>query len=119
MGNIDFVEWLNKEIEQRFWRPADLAKAANLYPSTIAKVLARDRQPGPEVCLAIAKALKMPPEEVFRQANLLPPLPENATLKQINEAAARLTAEDQLVVLKITQSLLQMYKSTADPSERN
>lgn len=34
--------------------------------------MTRERGAGPDVCQAIARALGLPPEEVFRQAGLLP-----------------------------------------------
>ncbi|MBN1874717.1 MAG: helix-turn-helix transcriptional regulator [Anaerolineae bacterium] len=73
---MDFSEWIESEMEKRSWRPADLAKRAGLYPATLGRVLSRERQAGPDVCNAIARAFKVPHEDVFRYAGLLPPLPE-------------------------------------------
>lgn len=75
IGN--FREWLEQELRRRDWRPAELAKAAGLYPGTIGRVLNGDRRAGPDVCLAIADALQISPEQVFRQAGLLPQKPDD------------------------------------------
>lgn len=72
---LDFAEWLEEEITKRAWRPADLARASGLYQSTVWKVLNRERLAGPEVCQALARALKLPAEVVYRKAGLLPELP--------------------------------------------
>jgi len=71
-----FLEWLQEELKQRDWLPADLARRAELGPTTIHKILSGDRKAGPDVCVAIARALGQPPERVFRLAGLLPPSPE-------------------------------------------
>jgi transcriptional regulator with XRE-family HTH domain len=88
MDNYDFVEWLQMEMTQRGLRQADLAKAAGLYPATIAKVLARERQAGPDVCNALAKALDIPPEVIFRRAGLLPETPATPMNKTCQEVCA-------------------------------
>ena len=69
----DLPNWLERQIKCRGWRPADLAKAAGQYPATINRVLNRERQAGPDVCNALARALDEPPEKIFRLAGLLPP----------------------------------------------
>lgn len=70
-GN-NFSIWLEEQLELRGWRPSDLATAAGLSNATISRVLNGDRRAGPEVATAIAKALSLPPEFVFRQVGLLP-----------------------------------------------
>src|SRR3990167_5968829 len=68
----EFSEWLNQELESRNLKPADLAKKANISQSTISMIVSGQRGPGTEFCLAIAEAFKLPPEDVFRRAGLLP-----------------------------------------------
>jgi len=68
-----FSEWLNNELKARDWSQADLARAAGLTRSTINGVVTGTRGAGTEFCNAIAHAFKIPPEEVFRIAGLLPP----------------------------------------------
>jgi transcriptional regulator with XRE-family HTH domain len=68
------VEYLEDELVNRSWRPADLARAANLPDATISHVLNGSRRAGPEVCNALARALDEPPEKIFRLAGLLPPV---------------------------------------------
>jgi transcriptional regulator with XRE-family HTH domain len=69
------IEYLEKELVGRSWRPADLARAARLPDATISHILNGSRRAGPEVCNALARALNEPPERIFRLAGLLPPLP--------------------------------------------
>lgn len=67
------VEWIEGQLRQRDWRPADLARAAGVRDSTISRVLNGNAKAGPELCNAIAGALGVSPVEVFRIAELLPP----------------------------------------------
>ena len=68
----NLVEYLEDELVSRSWRPADLARAANLPDATISHILNGNRRAGPEGCNALAQALDEPPEKIFRLAGLLP-----------------------------------------------
>jgi len=80
MGKYDFADWLNQELNNRDWKPADLAKKAGLASGILSRILNRERNAGTETCNAIAQALKIPAEVVFRHAGLLPPKPEMDSL---------------------------------------
>lgn len=70
---MEFIDWLNTEINTRGWTSNELARRAELSSGAISLVLSGQRSPGPDFCLGIARALRIPPERVFRQAGLLPP----------------------------------------------
>jgi transcriptional regulator with XRE-family HTH domain len=73
MGNlVDFSEWLKSEMDKRGWNSADLSRRSGVYPAQISRILNKERGIGPESCLAFARALGVPPVEVFRRAGLLP-----------------------------------------------
>jgi transcriptional regulator with XRE-family HTH domain len=102
----DFPEWLETELKKRGWRPSDLAQAAGLYPATVNRVLNRERQAGPDVCNAIARALGQPPEKIFRLAGLLPPLPP--AVEEEHEALGilrRLPADVRAIAMRMLRSL--------------
>ena len=69
---MTFIEWLRHEIEIRGWQVSDLARKAELSSGTLSRILSQERNAGPEVCVALARALGVPPELVFRRAGLLP-----------------------------------------------
>jgi transcriptional regulator with XRE-family HTH domain len=71
-----FSEWLMNELNKREINQSELARLSGISRGAISHIINGVRQPGPEVCDAIAKALKLPPETVFRAAGLLPPKPE-------------------------------------------
>jgi len=77
MMNKQFQEWIESELNNRGWRPADLANKAGLSQTALSNVLNGHRNPGPAFCRAVAKALVVSPESVFRLADILPPIPDN------------------------------------------
>ncbi len=93
-----FTDWLDEELARRNWRPADLARAAGISSATISHLYSGARKPGPEVAVAIAKGLNLPPEYVFRQAGLLPPrteVEEDLSFQQILAIMQDMTEEER------------------------
>jgi transcriptional regulator with XRE-family HTH domain len=72
MANQDFPAWLQDQLNRKKWTQADLARYANTTRSAINGLIQGTRRPGPDLCQAIAYALGLPPEIVFRVAGLLP-----------------------------------------------
>ena len=83
--DTDFVEWLEHELQERGWGQSELAHKGDIPQSTLSRIMLRDRQLGPEIGVRIARALKLPPEEIFRAAGLLPALPASGEEKIIYE----------------------------------
>jgi transcriptional regulator with XRE-family HTH domain len=80
---INFAKWLEKVLDLKGWSRADLARQAHVSPSSLSMIVNGQRNPGEEVCSAIAKALNIPPEIVFEEAGLLqysPPAPKQSNL---------------------------------------
>jgi len=67
-----FPDWLKSELDNRNWSQADLASAAGISRAVINKLLRRRTFPQPDTLQAIARALKIPVETVYRAAGLLP-----------------------------------------------
>lgn len=72
--------WLNNEMATRQWSQSDLARKSGLHRAVISKILSENTKPTPETCQALAEALKLPIEQVYRAANLLPSHPEQDEL---------------------------------------
>lgn len=70
-----FVTWLVEQIDSRGWTNSELARRANLVPSTVSMVVSHQKRPGLEFCVGIAQAFGVPPEDVLRLAGLLPSIP--------------------------------------------
>ena len=98
----DFAEWLESELKERRWTRADLARAAKLSQTALSQIFKAQRKPGPDLCNAIARALNVAPEVVFRRAGLLPALPEDDDkfLDEVVENFKRLSVKQRRAVLE-------------------
>ena len=63
-------------MKMRSWSISDLARYAGVARGSIGNILREERAPGSELCGALARALKIPPDVVYRHAGLLPPKPD-------------------------------------------
>ena len=109
---IDFVTWLNTETSRRGWSQSELSRRAGLVSSAISMVMSGQRGPGTEFCLGLARAFQITPEEVFRRAGLLPPLPAASDLslvQQIGELIRRLPEEERGEILDYARYRYQRY----------
>lgn len=70
---LSFSDWIQAELDIRGWDQAELARRSQISDSHISRLVSGGRKPGQESVKAIARALRLPPEDVMRQAGLLPP----------------------------------------------
>jgi transcriptional regulator with XRE-family HTH domain len=107
MGNYeDFANWLNEQLMQRGWDQAELTRRSRISSGLLSRIYAGERHPGPTTCRAIARALHLPPEEVFRQAGLLPKLrqqPEGS--EELLHLYTEMTEEERSRLLAIARTL--------------
>lgn len=95
MDIAGFSKWLQLQLDERGWSQADLSKQSGISAPQIARLMNGTRGIGPEACTAIAKALRIPPESVYRAAGLLPQVPEsNAWKERILHLAEQLPEEE-------------------------
>lgn len=78
----EFTDWLQNELDKRGWAQIELTRRGGISSGAVSNLMSGDRNPGPEICNAIARALKIPPETVFRAAGLLPERPETDPLTE-------------------------------------
>ena len=95
-----FILWLEEKLVERGWSQSDLSRHSNLSRATISNVLSGKRKPGIEFLVAIANSFKIPPEDVFRAAELFPSTKnmDRELVKILNTIAPTLT-DDQLQLL--------------------
>ncbi|MBE7468421.1 MAG: hypothetical protein DPW09_22050 [Anaerolineae bacterium] len=104
----DFTEWIEVQLRERNWNTAELAKRAKINSGTLSNVLNRTRRPGPEVCLAIARALNYSPEIVFRQAGLLPPAPQpDLEIEEVAHLFQQLSPEQRKLALSTLRAWVE------------
>ena len=112
---MDFAHWLQNELDKRDWSQSELVKrsqaiGAKVSQTQLSNVLLGRRQAGPETCIAIARTLGIPNEEVFRVRGWLP-----ATKSEIDPLAYKLAREisdlpspSKEITLEAMQAMLQL-----------
>jgi len=72
-GNIllmSFTEWLEIELKERNWKHSELARQINFSEPAISLMFAGKRNPGVDMCKAIAKVFNKPVVVVLRAAGI-------------------------------------------------
>lgn len=72
----NFGSWLVETLEVREITQSDLARMSGLSRGTISNIISGSRGRGPDSLRAIAKALRLPPEQIYRAAGILPQVPD-------------------------------------------
>lgn len=102
-----FSTWINSTLRERGWTQADLHRASGLSRATISKLASPERfTPNPETVTAIAKAFKLPPVFVYKQAGLIPQEKDKSpTLEEANQLLDELPEEYQKQALALIRFL--------------
>ena len=88
-----FADWLTIELQKRNWSPAEFARRTQKDQGVISRIL-NGTKPRPETLRIFASALKLPAEEVFRAAGILPATdPDDARRKRLDYKAKQLSAK--------------------------
>lgn len=94
---VDFDQWLIYELNTRGISQAELARMAGVSNTAISDAISMKHPPGFKLCAAIADALGLSPEFVFRKAGLLPPVGvvnDSEHLDDFREILRHLTPEE-------------------------
>ena len=99
-----FPDWLLSELRQREMSQSELARLAKIGTGTISNIMSGNRKVGQDTLRAIAHALKLPPETIFRAAGLLPSItPENELINQITHLTSDLPEREQQDILEFVK----------------
>jgi transcriptional regulator with XRE-family HTH domain len=118
----NFYEWLQAEIEDRNWSQAEFAKKSGISASQVSRVISGLRPPGNEFIEATSHALRLPPEEVFRRAGLLPPKPvKTEAIEELLHLASDLPPDQvqeliDLARLKLDRAQAKQKESRLKPA---
>lgn len=106
---LEFHNWLQQEMKKRGWSQADLAREAGLSRGAVGNVLRQEREPGKGFLIGIAQALRLPPEEVFRIAGILPDTNEDDSYaKEAAHLVGLLPEEKKQIAVDYIRFLLEM-----------
>lgn len=104
-----FGDWVLQELNSRGWDQAELARRSGISDAHISRVVTGGRKPGADAVQRIARALRLPAEEVFRRAGLLPPrgatADDLARYDDMLSTIASLTPENQRLVFDLVERI--------------
>lgn len=112
-----FSDWLFSQMQAKGWSQSDLARHAGVTRTAISDVLSGRRKAGNELCTAIALALQIPPEEVFRAAGILKTKSDDPWADKMAYRISQLTGSRRSIAEKLIESLLSEEENDnkADP----
>ncbi len=103
-----FGDWLSTEMKNRGMTQSELARKANISQAAISHILSNRRNPGNGLCESIARALRLPPELVFRKAGLLPPaVPQDEYQEELLHLLQQLPPEERQEILELVRFKLE------------
>jgi transcriptional regulator with XRE-family HTH domain len=115
VDNNDFQEWLKSELEKRSMSQSELGRAAHFTRQAINAVLKYRRSPGFDLCLGIAHAFNLSPQEVLVRAHLMNPPPKyDPETARIVHKIAELKPEYRTDVEDLIDAKLKRQKQPVD-----
>lgn len=100
----NFPEWLLNKLEQLDMTQAELARKSGITSGQVSRILSGQRGAESKTLSAIAQALKLPPDEVYRAAGLLPPDNTiNELIQQILHLTKELPPQEQQDILEFVK----------------
>lgn len=85
--------------------PAQLSRLTRKDQGVISRILSGERNPSNETLESIARALKLPTEEVFRVAGVLPPKPDSDPwVEEMDHLLSEIKEEDREMVRKLLRT---------------
>lgn len=114
-----FADWLRDKLNEMGWTQAELARRSGVSAPQITRLLSGERGIGEQSISSIARALRLPPETVFRAAGLLPPEPEYVPLlDEWNAVFYELTPDEQQEMIDIARLKVDRRKSPGQQSNQ-
>ncbi len=106
-----FGDWLQSQLDKKRWSQADLAKNAHISRGTLSNILSGTRGVGEDTITAIAHALKLPPETVFRAAGILPPASDDPWADEMAFKLAELDPAKRAMAERLIQALAEQEEA--------
>lgn len=113
----NFEQWLEEELSKRGWTKADFARKAGIRYASLSRVMSGSRGIGPDMCIAIAEALNLQADYVFRMAGLLPPdagESQDPEIQEILGILGTMAPEERERILR----MIRAYADTVETQEQ-
>jgi transcriptional regulator with XRE-family HTH domain len=108
---MDFASWIQQELDKRGWDQAELARRSGVRPGSISRVMSRERSAGPDFCIALARGLNLPREEVFRARGWLLREPEQSFGPEMDVRVRRLAEEVNALSFKRREAAMNALEA--------
>ena len=114
---IDFVSWLQRELDKRNWSQSELARQARakghkLTTSQVSRLMTKEQVGTVEVIMAIASALDLPSEDVFRVRGWLSDsaMKVDPRAQLLAKEVSALPSDSREAVLDVMESVLDSIR---------
>ncbi len=115
MSYEEFREWLEAQLQKRGWNLAELARRGNIDLSHLTRVAGGERIPGPATCVKIARAFRIPPEDVLRRVGVLTTTPSQVEgMEELAMYFAAFSPDDRKRLILLARAL---YQANEDDEE--
>lgn len=98
---MQFAEWVKRQLVDRDWSQGELARRMGMTPAAVSYVVNEGRNPGPEFCRELARALRVSEIAVFVQAGLMSQTtnPDELALRELYALLSDLQPAEQRAIL--------------------
>lgn len=116
MTKDDFIQWLRERIRISGLTQSEIAARAGISEAQLSRVLSRERNPGIDFCVGIARALNVPPENVFAEAGIFRyRSKESKNFKEAEHLFSQLSDRQQNDVLTMMRALVEERRRGSSP----
>lgn len=114
-----FNTWLLSKLKEKEWSQADLARASGLTTAAISKYI-NGRIPDAEALKKIARAFRLPNEQVFEAAGVFPPKSKaDEKIEQINHLAESMSEDEKQELLEYIKFRIKIAEEKKDKETEN
>ena len=107
----NFGEWLLKELKERGMSQTELSQSSGLSQGTISNIISGRRGRGLDSLQAIARALRLPPETVYREAGVLPAKKNHdKEIEQIVHEFENMNPDERKQALAVIRALNKLFR---------
>ena len=113
-----FNNWLLDRLNELNWSQADLSRASGLTTGAISNYI-NGRIPDKAGLRKIAKAIKLPPETVFRAAGVLPSTTDDPWVSEMEYKISQLTGTRREMAERLLNALLDEQERETNKGIKN
>ena len=113
---MKFGEWLLNELREKEISQSELSRRTGISTGAISDVISGRRNVGPDIARRVAEALRVPVEESYRAAGLLPDVPmdtdQDKWIRRVSKLLEEVKDErDQKTILAMIDAMVPKKKS--------